>query len=95
MRLSTISATTAGSEQMAGAPEQLTLIPTTSRGETKRAQASSARWSPVSERIPSASIRFTTARSAFPDFASNEFSACTRTTRPGYGPGMPGWAAAL
>ena len=78
---------------MPGAPEQLTLIPMTSAGVMKRAQASRTSASPVNARMPCAIISRTMAGSGFSVVVSIHFSACTEATFPGYGPGMPGCAA--
>ena len=56
VRLSTMPATTAGFEHIFGAPEQLTLTPTTSAGEMNRDQARASLDSPVRARIPAESI---------------------------------------
>jgi hypothetical protein len=47
----------------------------------------------VNVRIPCAIISRTVASSAFPVVVSTALSDFTDTTRPGYGPGMPGFAA--
>ena len=87
--------TTSGVDIMPGAPEQFTLMPTTSAGVKKRAQLSRASVSPVSARMPCAIISRTVGTSTFSDAASIDFSACTCATLPGYGPGMPGCADRL
>jgi hypothetical protein len=60
----------------------------------KRRHASPALFSPVSAQIPRASISPTTAASAAFVSVFTQRSERTETTRPGYGPGMPGTAAA-
>ncbi len=65
-----------------GAPEQFTLMPTTSAELKKRAQLSRASESPVSARIPCATISRTVGTSTFSVVSSIEFSACTRATTP-------------
>src|SRR5579872_88702 len=94
-RLRTISATTTGCEQIPGAPEQFTLIPTTSDGAKSLRQPSRAAASPVSDAMPRRTISATTAASTFSVCGSMELAAFTDTTAPGYGPGMPGWAVGL
>jgi hypothetical protein len=69
------------------------LIPTTSAGVKNRRQASPVVLAPVSARIPCAIISRTTSPLAAPVDVSTDLSDFTRTTRPGYGPGMPGTAA--
>src|SRR4051794_7111145 len=90
VRLRTISATTFGSEQTCGAPEQFTLMPTTSEALKNRCHASAGLGSPVSVVIPFEIISRITAGSGFALFSSMERGECTETTLPGYGPGMPG-----
>ena len=73
-----------------GKPPQLTLMPTTSAGTKKRRQASGVVLAPVSARMPLAIISRTTVSFACPVDMSTLFSDLTDTTRPGYGPGIPG-----
>ena len=80
---------------MRGAPEQLTLMPTTSFGEIKRAQASASRASPVRLRMPLEIICLTSSRFTRSVSVSMDRSEWMRTTWPGYRPGMPGVSAAL
>ncbi len=79
-------------DMMRGAPEQFTLMPTTSLGETKRAHASSIVFRVSGERAHSG--RQHPARRRLGRLcriaASIEASEWTRTTCPRYGPGMPG-----
>src|SRR5579862_1981806 len=86
-RLRTMPRTTSGEEQMIGAPEQFTLIPTMSAGEKKLAHASRSAFAPVSDCIPLDSILSTVAWSTCPDGTSITLSDWTRATIPGYGPG--------
>ena len=79
---------------MRGAPEQLTLMPTTSLGVMKRAQASSSRASPVRPSCRGDHLLDEFAIDLVPSRVDG-FSEWTRTTWPGYGPGMPGLAAGL
>src|SRR5690349_24082709 len=72
-----------------GEPEQFTLMPTTSSGEKKEAQASLGSLAPVSVHMPLESICPATARSTFSLSVSMTESALTRTTVAGYLPGMP------
>jgi hypothetical protein len=46
----------------------------------------------VRERMPRDIIAWTVGTSTFEVVLSMHFSECTRTTLPGYGPGMPGEA---
>ena len=50
---------------------------------------------PVSVRMPCAIISRTTASSALPVAVSTALADLTATTRPGYGPGIPGVAAGV
>ena len=95
IRLRAISATTSGIDIAPGAPEQLTLMPTKSCALKKRAQLSRGSLSPVSVVMPRAIIACTVGTSTFSVASSMHRGECTVTTRPGYGPGMPGCAAGL
>src|SRR6266508_4379513 len=95
MRFRTISAATTGCEQIPGAPEQFTLIPTISVGEKNLRHASRAAVSPVSAAIPRRTISATVEVSTFSVCGSIDFSALTETTVPGYLPGIPGVAEDL
>ena len=68
-------------------------MPTWSDGWKKRRQASGVVRAPVSVRMPRAIISRTTSSFAVPVAVSTHFSDLTDTTRPGYGPGMPGIGA--
>jgi hypothetical protein len=71
----------------------LTLIATVSDGSKNFRHASPTVGAPVRVRIPRAIISRTTSSFAAPVVTSTHFSDATDTTRPGYGPGMPGVAA--
>ena len=73
-----------------GAPEQFTLMPTTSLGEKKLAQASRSLFVFVSDCIPVDSILRMTASSTRSVSGSMAASECRRVTAPRYGPGIPG-----
>ena len=60
----------------------------------KRRHASGAVLAPVSAQRPRAIISRTTSSFAALLAVSTDLSDFTATTRPGYGPGMPGTAAA-
>ena len=83
VRLRTISPTISGVDMMLGAPEQFTLMPTTSDGVKKRAQESRASLSPVSVRMPLEIISRTVGTSTLSVPVSIDRSACTATTWPG------------
>ena len=70
-------------------------MPTKSCALKKRAQLSRASLSPVSVVMPRAIISLTVGTSTFSVTSSMHFGEWTVTTRPGYGPGMPGCAAGL
>jgi hypothetical protein len=95
MRLFAISATTSGIDIAPGAPDAFTLMPTKSCALKKRAQLSRGSLSPVSVVMPRAIIAFTVGTSTFSVTSSMQRGECTVTTRPRYGPGMPGCGAGL
>src|SRR5689334_19331688 len=90
MRLSTIAATTSGADRIFGAPEQFSFTPTKSLALKNPPHASRSDFAPVSERMPRDIISRTVGTSTFAVVLSMHFSECTRTTLPGYGPGIPG-----
>src|SRR5260370_7368707 len=93
MSCRTTSATISYADTTNGYPPQLTLIPTTSEGSKNRRHASGVALAPVSARRPRAIISRTASSFARPVEVSTHFSDLTDTTRPGYGPGIPGVAA--
>src|SRR5438552_12294316 len=90
----TTSATISYADTQCGYPPQLTLMPTTSDGSKKRRQASAVVLAPVSVRMPRAIMSRTTSSFAAPVDVSTHRSDRIDTTRPGYGPGIPGVADA-
>jgi hypothetical protein len=89
----TTSPTISYAEMQCGYPPQFTLMPTRSAGSKKRRHASGVVAAPVSVRMPRAIISRTASSFAAPVEISTDFADVTDTTRPGYGPGMPGDAA--
>jgi hypothetical protein len=69
-------------------------MPTWSAGSKNRRHASEVDEAPVSVRMPRAIISRTASAFAAPVVVSTQVAERTETTRPGYGPGMPGAAAA-
>jgi hypothetical protein len=69
-------------------------MPTWSAGTKNRRHASAVVPAPVSARMPRAIISRTASPFAAPVAVSTDFADETATTRPGYGPGMPGEAVA-
>ena len=90
-----ISPTTSGADTTAGPPTPLTLMPTTSWALKNRAQLSRTSLSPVRVVMPRVIMARTVGASAVSVATSMHFGEWTVTTRPGYGPGMPGFGTGL
>jgi hypothetical protein len=68
-------------------------MPTRSAGSKKRRHASGTEPAAVNARMPRAIISRTASSFAAPVAMSTDLAELTATTRPGYGPGIPGAAA--
>src|SRR5438046_787033 len=90
----TTSATISYADTQCGWPPQFTLMPTMSDGSKNVRQAAAVVLAPVSARMLRASISRTTSSFAAPVDVSTHRSDRIDTTRPGYGPGIPGLADA-